>query len=826
MKKPTLPFNLLAILFLILTGCSTKSPGTPTTAATQPPTTGQEPYKLTGTFTVTNGFVFESYFVENAVALVDMHGFVVRDNYWELPVDSQVLGFLNMDVSKLTGQWEISLPERPQGEFNDVDNNNVKDQGVQIFAASYFPNFSGGPFAEGDDRSFGWPNYLASVKTDATNDYEVTGGKLIVWAPDGKQSFPSGFGADGILFTKDDPVAPIPSGYSIVDLDQKHFTFSKEAVPDIKLYEPTDFAVKDFSTFSYTAAFDKLFQFVSKHYAFNGYKEIEPDWKKLYDELMPRVQTAESSKDKDAFFLALRDFTWAFKDGHVGMSSSDYYSQLFTQETAGGFGFAIRELDDGRVVTMYVLDGGPAAKAGIQVGAEVSQFNSQPIKDAIQAVTPWTLPMSSAWDLRYQQTRYLLRAPVGTQASVVFTNPGGKEQTVNLTTISERDSFSRTSRYFGVDTNPMLPVEFKLLDSGVGYVQINSYYDDLNLINRLFKRALDEFKKNQVPGIIIDLRNNSGGNPIGLSAYLSDQEVTLPQGYSYSEKTGQFEKKGVPNKILPNLEQYHFDKMVLLIGPNCASACEDEAYSFSLVPGMTVVGMYPTSGTMADVGDGQISMPDGISMQFPTERLIMADGSLFLQGKGVQPALKVPVTYDNVTSTEDVILNFGEQVVLKPAGAGINPSVPPKMEADAAVAESKLVGGTSLLEDKAREKYTASEYKVPGTFTYTIDLAKTEDLVWAYGWCASPAQFDENWSHIKFQFYLEDKAVPVDQLFKYEFEPSSSSKCRYYYTILSDWQAGENHLSIKSTFDQKINDGTNDYSPGDWIYDYVVYVNP
>lgn len=826
MKKYSFPISLSIVLFLILAGCTAKAQSNPTAAATQPPTTGQEPYQLSGTFTVTNGFVFESYFVENAVALVDMHGFVVRDNYWELPVDSQVLGYLNMDVSKLTGKWEISLPEKPQGVFNDVDNNNVKDQGVQIFAASYFPNFSGGPFAEGDDRSFGWPNYLASVQTDATNDYEVTGGELIVWSPDGRQSFPSGFGEDGKLFTKDDPVAPIASGYTIVNLDKKPFTFSKDAVADIKLYEPTDFAVKDFSTLSYTEAFDKLFQFVSKHYAFNGYKDIEPDWQNLYDELLPRVQKAQSSNDKDAFYLALRDFTWAFKDGHVGMSSSDYYSQLFTQETGGGYGFAIREMDDGRVVTIYLTSDGPAARAGMQVGAEVTQFNGKPIKDAIQAVTPWTLPMSSAYDLRYQQARYLLRTSVGTQASVVFTNLGGKSQTATLTSINERDSFARTSRYFGVDTNPLLPVEFKILDSGVGYVQINSYYDDLNLINRLFKRALDEFKKNQVPGIIIDLRNNSGGNPIGLAAYLSDQEVTMPQGYSYSEKTSQFEKKGVPGKLLPNIEQYRFDKMVLLIGPNCASACEDEAYTFSLVPGMTVVGMYPTSGTMADVGDGQVSMPDGISMQFPTERLIMADGSLFLQGKGVQPAVKVPVTFDNVISTDDVILKIGEEVVLKPSGAGILPSAPPKMETDAAVAESKLVGGTSLLEDKAREKYTASEYKVPGTFTFTINLGKSEDLVWAYGWCASPARFDENWAHIQFQFNLEGKPVLADQLFKYEFEPSSSKKCRYYYTILSDWQAGENHLSIKSSFDQQINDGKDVYPAGDWINDYVVYVNP
>jgi len=832
MKNKLIFISVLLIGSFILTACGPKSGVVlqpVETAETETPiviSTEDEPYMLKGTFTVTNGFVFESYFVENAVALVDMHGFVIRDNYWELPINSQVLGFLNMDIPNLTGTWDISLPEKPQGLFNDVDNNGLENTGVQIFAASYFPNFSGGPYAEGDDRSFGWPNYLASVKTDGTKDYEVTGGKLVIWAPDSEQSFPSGFGEDGLLFTKDDPVTIVPAGYSIVDLDQSPFGLSKESEPELMLYEPADFVVKDFSGLPYTDAFEAIYIFVSTHYAFNGYKDIEPDWQKMYDELKPRVEKAEADKDGDAFWLAMRDFTWFFKDGHVGLSSTDYYNELFSEDTAGGYGFSLRELDDGSVVAVFILDGGPADLAGMQIGAVITRFDGTPISSAIDAVVPWTLPMSSAWDLRYQQVRYLLRAPLGTEASVTFTNPGGQEQTANLKTVSERDSFARTSRYYGVDTNPLLPVEFKIMDSGVGYVKVNSYYDDLNLLNRLFKRALDAFTANEVPGIIIDLRDNSGGNPIGLAAYLTDQEIPMPLGYSYSETTSQFEKKGIPGRILPNVEQYRFEKMVLLVGPNCASACEDEAYSFSQVPGMNVVGMYPTSGTMADVGDGQIYLPDGLSMQIPTERMILEDGSLFLQGWGVQPDLRVPVTLENAISTEDVVLNYAEKVVLLPLGAGITPSALPKLETENATAENALTGGVSFLEDKARESYESADFEVPGTFTYTVSLSKSEDLAWAYGWCAAPDKFDQNWEHITFKFFMGDKKVPVDQLFKFEFDPDATMRCRYFYNILSDWQGGENHLSIKAIFDSAINDGSADYPAGEWIYDYTVYLKP
>jgi C-terminal processing protease CtpA/Prc len=508
------------------------------------------------------------------------------------------------------------------------------------------------------------------VVTDATNNYEVTGGKLVVWAPDANQEFPTGFGPDGKLFTADDPVTPIPAGYCIVDLDQKPFAFIQQPEPTLTLYEPKDFALKDFSGLSYADSFDKLFQFVRLHYAFNGYANIEPGWDALYAKLKPRIQQAEANHDADAFWLALRDFTWAFKDGHVGMSSTTYGNQLFTAANLGGYGFAIRELDDGRVVVTYVLDSqaSPAKQSGIIVGAVVNEFNGKPIKDAIGEVTPWAGPTSSAWDWRYEQARYLLRASIGTDASITFTNPGGAATTVTLKAIDEHDSFLRTDPVYGLNTTNYLPVDFTILASGVGYVKITSYSDDLNLIIRLFKRAMDTFKTNQVPGIIIDLRYNFGGNPIGLAAFLTGQEIPMPQGYSYNETSGKFEPNGVPGRIYPNVEQYSFSKMAILVGPTCYSACEQEAYSFSQVPGMMVVGMYPSSGTFADVGDGQIAMPDGISMQFPTERFLLADGSLFLQGQGVQPTVRVPVNEKTTEATSDVVLQAAENAILNGTG--------------------------------------------------------------------------------------------------------------------------------------------------------------
>jgi C-terminal processing protease CtpA/Prc len=816
-------FLLMVVFALVLSACAPSANETPTEEPIAE--NAGEPVQVQGEYTISNDFVF-TYYVENAVALIDMHGFVIRDEEWEIPVDSQVLGYMTYDDETLSGTFDLNLPVLPEGEFNDVDNNGEENQGVQIFAVGYSPNLYGGPFSVGDDRSLGWPSYLASIRADTENNDEVIGGKLIIWSPDTEQSFPSGFGEDGLLFTADDPVAPVEAGYTIVDLDTEPFTFSKTPTAEMTLYEPVDVALKDFSEDSYTEAFDKMFEQIRKEYAFNGIEGKQPDWDALYAELKPHVEQAEADNDANAFYLALRDFTWAFKDGHVGLGGGDYANQDFTQATNGGYGFAIRELDDGRVVVIYVLENGPAAQAGIEVGAEITAFNGEPISDAIEQVRPYVI-QSSDIDIRYQKARYLLRAKVGETAEVTFKNPNGSEQTVALTAVAERDSFSRTSIYFGVNFDPLLPVDSQVITQGtaqIGYIRINTNFDDLNLLIRLFERALQQFEVREVAGIIIDMRYNSGGANLGLAGFLTDQEIPMGQLEYYSEVTSQFEPEGLPGKVLPNENQYRFDKMVLLVGPACASACELESYGFSQVPGMITVGQFPTSGVVAEVARGQFNLPEGFFLQVPTGRFTLGDGSIFLEGTGVQPTLRIPIDETTAYSTDDIVLQAGIKAVLEPLGAGVTPSAPPNL-ASPSEAESAFAGGADFMWDVAREEYT-EEVLTPHVKTYTIPLSESQTLIWPYAWCAQDKDtLEQNFTQIEVKFILNGEEIPQDQLAVYDVA-SGGYECRLVYTALSDWEAGEHKFSIVATFKTDINDGVSTYQAGDYVDEYTVYVRP
>ena len=679
---------MIAGLFILLAGLSCKtlqgadSAASPTNSA--PPTasvptatagptliapiSANQPFEITGAFKSTSedgGQLTDNIlYAERQVILTDMHGFITRDKKWVVPVTSQVIGNVQYNPQDASGTYTLFLPEVPQGSLNDVDNNGQPNTGVQVFVADYEPNISGNAFMSGDDRLMGWPTDMASIKTNPDQDNEVTGGQLIVYAPDAKESFPTGFGPDGKLFTADDPVAPIPAGYSVVNLDAKPFTFTQPPQANLPLFEAPDSGPKDYSKESYTQAFDDLVKFLRPNYAFSGIAGKAPDWDSLVASLRPRIQQAEQNHDVAAYYTALRDFTYAFKDGHSGMDGGDLSTNDFRTNYSGSLGFTVRLLDNNQVMVSSVLSGSSAEAAGMKVGANITQFNGKPVMDVIKSEPLFFGNQSSEIAILYNKAIMLTRTKPGGQASVTFTNPGGGAKTANLTADPEVDSLRAQLGYN--QSSSLVPVELNILtpnNTNIGYIKVNSNFDDLNLILRLFEHGLKKFQEQKITAIIIDLRNNGGGVPLGLAGFFTNQDILLGQFEYYDSAQGKFVAKGEPMTFTANENQYHFDKIAVLVGLNCASACELEAYGMSKLPGAIVVGQYPSGGIEAEVSKGQIKMPEKISMQFPTGREINPDGSLFLEGVGVQPTLKVPVDASNALSSDDIVLQAAENAL-------------------------------------------------------------------------------------------------------------------------------------------------------------------
>lgn len=617
---------------------------------------------ITGIVSYTNPF-FTSGVSQPLVILEDQAGFVDRDEYFIFPIESQVLGQITSDFFRSPFSYNLSLPQIPRGSLRDVSNRGADDVGVMIFTIAYWSNTFGDPYLEVRDQfGGGWSTAYAStiVSTNPETNREIIGGKLVIYAPEEGQGFPSGFGDDGLLFTQDDPIVTIPQGWSVVDLDTEPFTFDRAREQFIELYEPETAALIDYSDQDYPTAFASMVDLFRTRYAFTEHHNI--DWQALYDAYLPRFIDAFSPFE---YALALRDFLWEIPDGHINMSL-DLLIPRFRDETDNGFGFAFRETDDGRFFVTFVTPNSPAANAGITVGAELLARDGVPLDTALDDVFVWAhQALGTSHTMRLQQLRYITRAPQDTIADWTFINADGAEQVASLTAVPERDSFAFSS--FNVNASPtQLPVEHTLLPNGYGYVAINSFSDDAYLTIQLWERMIRDFRNVQARGIIVDMRRNGGGSGFlstQMAAYFFNEALELGNTGFYNEDLDEFyfDERGVRRFYLPPVEQRWLGDVAVLIEPSCWSACEFFTYALTLQDRAEVIGFYPTGGLGGSVND--FIMPEGIRVRFTVGRAVDMQGNIHIEGQGVAPTFRVPLTREALFAEEDVLLNAAIRIL-------------------------------------------------------------------------------------------------------------------------------------------------------------------
>jgi C-terminal processing protease CtpA/Prc len=596
------------------------------------------------------------------VILEDQAGFVDRNESFLMSKESQTLGQITTDFYTSPFSYTIALPVEPQASLRDVDNDGEQDRGVMIFAVAYWNNIFGDPFLEERDLfGGGWSTAYAStrVSEDADTKREIIGGKFLVYARDAGQGFPTGFGADGLLFTADDPVTDLPLGYTVVDMETTPFTLDRSRHAVIDLIEPQRAALKDFSQLDYGAAFDAMIDLMRQEYAFTEYKGI--DWDALAATFRPRFIEADEQNDVRGYLRALRDFIFAIPDGHL---AGPFLSEDFLKATEAGLGMAIRELDDGRTIVNFLLEGGPADRAGIRLKAEILAINGLPVDEAVDATVAWSGPFSAAHFKRLQQLRYVIRGELGATFEILFKNPEEQtEQTATLVAEDERDSFTFSSFEAGL-TGVELPVDFELLDNGYGYVKIHSFSDNDFLTVQLWERMIRQLKQHSAPGLIIDMRQNGGGSGFladQMAAYFFDEPLELGNAGFYDESRDEFyfDPRTVDRYYLPANDLRYQGKVAVLIGPNCKSACEFFSYNMSLQDRAAIVGQYPTGGLGGSVAD--FKMPGGQFVRFTVGRAVDMNGEIHIEGKGVAPTVRVPVNEETLFSNGDPIFDAAVQ---------------------------------------------------------------------------------------------------------------------------------------------------------------------
>jgi len=155
------------------------------------------------------------------------------------------------------------------------------------------------------------------------------------------------------------------------------------------------------------------------------------------------------------------------------------------------------------------------------------------------------------------------------------------------------------------------------------------------------------------------------------------------------------------------------------------------------------------------------------------------------------------------------------------------PTVPmPVMEKDADAHLEKLKGTDWVyLHALAEEKYTEADFAKPGTLTFTVKITNDKPTYFDYGWCTTTKEIlKQNFEHITVSLYFNEQELGTDVVHPVSYTRTDGLVCLDFGVLMSDWPAGNYKLESAVTFDEKINDGLDDYEAGDYIHQYNVTV--
>lgn len=607
--------------------------------------------QVTGTVAISSPLIGRA-FTEPFILLTDLTAFVERDLLLPLPSPVQITGNLEGELRE-GANFIVPLPVRPLGEPHDFAG--AGREGVQTYAVDFQINLIGDPFL-GPLEMQGWPTAITSLRVEMGTN-EVIGGRLLAWAEDDTQQFPVGFGPDGKLFTVDDPLGPLAAGWTVIDLDQEPFTRIRDRSVEVPIIEG-DLELKNLSALSYTDAFSALVDELRRRYPFTAAKAI--DWDALEAQFRPEIEAAEHDRNLEAFNIALMKFAAAIGDGHVAVDPPD----AFVRDRFGGaLGLTLGRTDDGAVVVRCVAADGAAARAGIAPGATIETWAGHPVADALAAV-PQLFSESTPLGLEHQRLQLLPRQPVGERVAVSFANPDEPVQTAELRANRDMRSFGQPCGSDLADAAAM-PVTVELLPSGIGYIKVTSFSQDLTLTLHAWEWALRRLRELDTPALIVDIRSNGGGLsklPIYMAGSFYNKPFTLAE-QTYIGTDGA-EAVTAIDQVLPAPVQWR-RPVAVLIGPDCVSACELLAAAIARDPEHLVVGLEPTAGVEGGVFPWLL--PGDLAFRAPLIGFRDERGDVFLEGRGVPPNITVANTAETLLLTPDApdaVLVAAEQALL------------------------------------------------------------------------------------------------------------------------------------------------------------------
>jgi carboxyl-terminal processing protease len=369
-------------------------------------------------------------------------------------------------------------------------------------------------------------------------------------------------------------------------------------------------------------------------YNFANFDHADIDWDKTYFNYLSKVTDTKNTID---YYKILQNFYALLKDGHTNV----YFPRELSKDVNSRPPIRTEFIEGQVFITKVYSDS--LMKLGIVPGLEILKVDSHPVLDyAKQNIEPYQ-SSSTIQDLQVREYSYFLLSGAENQPL-----------TLELKDIKGRVWTKTLARTGYHDIESTQGLIYKSLGS-IGYLIINNF-EDRNIIKQfdsLYTQII------ATKGLIIDIRNNGGGNsnigyhilatltdkPFKTSAYKIPHYISIPgKGMQWEEQDAE--------EVKPNGKLVYNKPAVLLVSARTFSAAEDFTVAFKYMKRGHLIGQTTAGSTGQPVS---FNLPGGGSARVCGKHDLFPDGKEFV-GIGIVPDIQIEKKATDLKEGKDVAL--------------------------------------------------------------------------------------------------------------------------------------------------------------------------
>lgn len=299
---------------------------------------------------------------------------------------------------------------------------------------------------------------------------------------------------------------------------------------------------------------------------------------------------------------------------YVGSVDSDF--NIYLEGTYDGAGIQVYNNEKNDIVVYKVIDDSPASKAGLKVGDIIVK-----VKD------------KSTVNMKISEFSSLIKKERGSFEITFKRN--AKEMKAKIS-IEKIELKSVTSKLIKRDNKKL------------GYIKTTIF---ANNTYKQFEKQLKELEKSNLDGLIIDLRENSGG-------HLMSAENILALFLDSKHPIYQIQTKNKIEKFYSKGKETKSYKIAVLVDGSSASASEIVTSALKEQYGATVIGKKTFGkGTVQELQ----TLPSGGQYKLTTKTWLTSKGKK-IDGEGVKPNIEVKT---NAEGNNDDHLEKAIEVLLR-----------------------------------------------------------------------------------------------------------------------------------------------------------------